>query len=146
MLDTSARVGQSLRVPATFESDVTSLGKWWRDHAVNVTEGVRGLWFGLADLVGDDGEARHCMYVCGTPAFAGDDGGDWACEYVWEPRDRYLLLDGLAAIAPGNWTAAVEHAVAVITAVRPWETGPSDLQGVGVGFDDGDVHVVWTSA
>lgn len=96
------------------------MARWWGDHAASVADGVHGLWFGLADLVGDDGEVRHCMYVSGTPDFAADDGGDWACEYVWEPSDRYLQLDGPAAIEPKNWMAAVEHAVAVVSAVRPW--------------------------
>jgi hypothetical protein len=133
-------------VPSSFDSDVANLAKWWADHAANVPADVHGLWFGLADLVGDDGAVRHCMYVAGTPDFAADDGGDWACEYVWESSDRYLQLDGLAAIKLNDWMAAVEHAKAVVAAVRPWETGPGDLRGVGVGFDDGDVHVVWTSA
>jgi hypothetical protein len=86
------------------------------------------------------------MYVAGTPEFDSNDAGDWACEYIWEPSDRYLQLDGLAAIDLQDWMGAVEHGVAVVTAVRPWETGPKGLLGVGVGFDDGDVNVVWTSA
>jgi hypothetical protein len=121
-LDNSTRFGQSPRVPSSFETDVSSLARWWADHAASATDGVHGLWFGLADLVGDDGEVRHCMYVAGTPDFSADDGGDWACEYVWEPSDQNLQLDGLAAIELKDWTAAVEHAVAVASAVRPWET------------------------
>jgi hypothetical protein len=107
---------------------------------------VHGLWFGLTGLVGDDGNVRHTIYVAGTHGFDPHDGGDWACDYSWEPDDRYLQLQGLAAIDPQNWLAAVDHAVAVVVAVKPWLTGPRHLQGVGVGFDDGDVEVVWTSA
>lgn len=132
-------------MPSSIDSDAASLARWWVDHAASVTDGVRGLWFGLADLVGDDGAVRHCMYVAGTPDLAAADGDDWACEYLWEPSDRYLQLDGLAAINLNDWVGAVEHALAVVSAVRPWETGPRDLRGVGVGFDDGDVNIVWTS-
>lgn len=106
---------------------------------------VRGLWFGLADLVGEDGAARHTMYGAATRSFDPDDGGDWACDCMWQPSDRYIHLDGLAAIELDDWVAALDHAVAVVIAVRPWETAPSGLQGVGVGFDDGDVSVVWTN-
>ena len=128
------------------ESDVEALADWWSTHSASVTDDVHGLWFGLVDLVTNGGDPRHTMYVAGTPSFDPDDGGDWACEYVWEPTDQYVKLDGLSDIAAADWQAAVQHAVALVSEVKPWLTCPHDLRGVGVGFDDGDVHVVWTSA
>lgn len=103
------------------------------------------MWFGLADLIGKDGVVRHTIYVAGTPGFDSDDGGDWACEYIWQPADRYVHLEALTAIDETDWQGAVAHAVAVVREVKPWETGPPWLDGVGVGFDDGDVTVVWTN-
>ena len=124
-------------------NDFAALADWWSDHSASVTEDVRGLWFGLFGHVGVDGEPRHAMYVAGTPSFDSDDGGDWACDYVWEPIDRYMKLDGLAAIDAADWQAALDHAVAVVASVEPWQSSPSGVVGVGVGFDDGDVVVVW---
>jgi hypothetical protein len=119
-------------------TDAAALSEWWAAHSPEAI-GVRGLWFGLTDLVGIDGDVARTVYVAGTPTFDADDGGDWACEYVWWPDDRYVRLDGLAALDLGDWMAAVEHAVAVVAMAKPWEGGPPELEGVGVGFDDGDV-------
>lgn len=127
-------------------NDVAALADWWSAHSASATDDVCGLWFGLVGLVGNDGEPRHAMYVAGTPSFSPDDGGDWACDSVWEPLDRYVQLDGLAAIDAADWQAALDHAVAVVTAFEPWQSSPSSLVGVGVGFDDGDVVIVWTRA
>jgi hypothetical protein len=91
-----------------------------------------------------DDSQRFAMYVAGTPDFDPDDDGDWACEYVWWPLDRYLALHGLAAIQLNDWEEAVEHGVAIVTEVAPWETAPRGVLGAGVGFDSGDMHVVWT--
>jgi hypothetical protein len=129
-------------LPGT-DGDIAALREWWHDHASSVGDDVRGLWFGLAVLQGDDGSLRHTMYVAGTPSFGPDDGGDWACEYVWEPKDRYVQLPFLAAIGTSDWSRALDHAVMVVLNAKPWETGPSTLNGVGVGFDDGDVEIVW---
>ena len=133
-------------MPSAFDSDLAVLREWWEAQSSTVGDEVRGLWFGLADLAGDDGVARHTMYVAGTPSFDSDDGGDWACEYVWEPVDRYLHLDGLRAIAKSDWQRALDHAVALVSELKPWTSNVPGLNGVGVGFDDGDVVVVWASA
>jgi hypothetical protein len=37
----------------------------------------------------------------------------------------------------------LDHAFTVVLNVKPWETGPPSLSGVGIGFDDGDVEIVW---
>jgi hypothetical protein len=130
----------------TFVSDLAVLREWWAGHSSSVGGEVRRLWFGLTVLVGDDEVARHTMYVAGTPSFDSDYGGEWACEYVWEPTDRYLRLDGLGGIDQHDWQGAVDHAVALVRALRPWESDVPGLSGVAVGFDDGDVVVVWASA
>lgn len=89
---------------------------------------------------------RHSVCLWTASARSCTLRGVWACEYVWEPIDRYVRLDGLAAINRSDWQDAITLAVAVVGEVRPWESGPSRLRGVGVGFDGGDVKLVWTSA
>lgn len=138
------RRGQDAAMSSTLATDAAVLSQWWAVHSAEMSGDVRGLWFGLTDLVGIDGEVERTMYVAGTPTFDTDDGGDWACEYVWWPDDRYVRLDGLAGLDLDDWMAAVEHSVAVVAVAKPWETGPPQLEGVGVGFDDGDVVIVWT--
>jgi hypothetical protein len=86
---------------------------------------------------------EHQMYVAGTPTLATDDGCDWACDYIWQPEARYLRLPGLAAIPTTDWQGALVHAVSVLTPVGPWESS-AGVAGVGVGFDGGDVIVIWS--
>lgn len=128
----------------TTVDDVALATEWWLGLAPSVPTDVRGLWFGLFVNASTGGPEEHHMYVSGTRSFAADDGGDWACDYVWQPDARYVRLPGLAAVPTSDWQGALDHAVIVVTGVRPWETTHVALGGVGVGFDDGDVVAVWT--
>lgn len=131
-------------MPTAFDIDLDTLRVWWAAHVASVGDDVRGLWFGLTCLVSNDGATRHTMYVAGTPHFDSQDGGEWACDYVWEPADRYLVLDGLGSVGRRDWQSVLEHAVALVLRLQPWIAVPA-LRGVGVGFDDGDVVVVWAA-
>ena len=108
-----------------------------------VEDDVRGLWFGIFEELEPDQSQHFTMYVTGAPGFAADDSGEWACDCTWSSPDRYLRLSGLASFDSEEWPLALEHAVAVVRAVAPWETAPPTVLGAGVGFDGGDVNVVW---
>ncbi|MCP3934389.1 MAG: hypothetical protein GY708_03345 [Actinomycetia bacterium] len=123
--------------------DAEQLDMWWKVHVHEIGDDTRGLWFGLLEQIEPDGSHRFTMYVAGTPDFDPNDGGDWACEYTWWSPDRYLSLDDLATFGSAHWTAALEHAIRVVREVAPWETAPPTVVGAGVGFDEGDMHVVW---
>ncbi len=117
--------------------------EWWLGLSAAVPSNVRGLWFGLFVQASAGSRAEHRMYVSGTASFETDDGGDWACDYTWEPDGRYVRLPGLAAVPTSDWQRALNHAVAVVAGVEPWRTSPGPLAGVGIGFDDGDVTLLW---
>jgi hypothetical protein len=127
----------------TLDDDIDLARTWWLGLAPSIPSDVRGLWFGLF-VTTSTSPNEHQMYVGGTPTFATRDGGDWACDYIWQPDARYLHLPGLAAIPTTDWQSALDHAVMVVTTVGPWQSAPGDVAGVGVGFDDGDVVIVWT--
>jgi hypothetical protein len=121
-----------MRLPGRRRDDAERLAAWWARLRDRVPDGVVGLWFGITE--------DRTVYVAGSDTFDPDDG-DWAAaDYAWWPRRRYVRLPGLAAL-PGY--EAVEARVAeLVTALRPWEGVPG-LAGVGCGYDDGDVTVVW---
>ena len=133
----------TLRTMTNLGSDVAVGRDWWLELAPEVPAAVRGLWFGLFVTSADDGSEQHAMYVSGTREFATGDGGEWASDTIWEPAGRYVRLPGLAEIAAAEWRVALDHAVQVVTAIEPWMDAPASLYGVGSGFDDGDVVVVW---
>ena len=138
-----ARWGSVLGMPPP-DRDVSVASEWWRGLAASVPSDVQGLWFGLFVQASAGGEAEHRLYVSGTASFDTDDGGDWACDYVWEPDERYVRLPGLAAVPISDWRRALDHAADVVTGLGPWRSSPNSLAGVGVGFDDGDAILVWT--
>ena len=120
------------------DADLQVARSWWANLCGQVPVDVRGLWFGLTDLV-VAGEIQRTLYVAGCPTFDTDDkGGDWATEYNWWPQDCYVSLPGLAGLGDLD---ALQYAVAVVTRLRPQDD--VGVTGVGVGFDDGDVVLTW---
>jgi hypothetical protein len=76
------------------DDDVELAREWWLGLAPSLASKVRGLWFGLFANASASATPEHHMYVAGSPTFATDDGGEWACDYVWQPADRYVRLPG----------------------------------------------------
>jgi hypothetical protein len=66
-----------------------------------------------------------------------------ATDYCWWPDGRYVLLPDLAAIPDSAYLVALDHAAALVAALRPQDA--LRVKGVAVGFDDGDFRVVWMS-
>ena len=121
---------------------LVTLVSWWSRLAPLVAEETRGLWFGMVDLDVDDAAKRH-LYVAGCPTFDPDDEGDWACEYCWWPDERYVLLPSLAAFPDVQHGIALQAAVDLVRTLDPTRSVPQ-VEGVGVGFDDGDFEIVWS--
>ncbi|MEU8796126.1 hypothetical protein [Spirillospora sp. NPDC048819] len=128
-------------------SDAEVLGAWWRsmvDHARQATT-VRALWFGLVELAEAEG-ARWHLYVGGCREFdREDDSCDWAAEPAWWPEERYLFLAGLNDPAGNGAEAMLAHAADMVRSLAPEQSWPGLLEGVAVGFDDGDFVLTWTA-
>jgi hypothetical protein len=127
---------------ANREDDVAELSRWWKAIAPTAPDGLAALWFGLTELM-VEGEPRATLYVAGTERFDPDDNtGDWAAgDYAWWPDDRYTSPAGLAAISDSEPQAQLNYAADLVRAIRPHED--VKVQGVAVGFDDGDFTVLW---
>jgi hypothetical protein len=121
--------------------DLAVVRQWWEQVAPTAPATVAGLWFGMTDLASASGTTRH-LYVAGCPTFdPADETGEWATEYCWWPDDRYVVAPNLATIPESSLTDVLQHAAALVTALRPQET--LVVKGAAVGFDDGDFQVVW---
>lgn len=121
--------------------DLAILRSWWAELAPHVPEQARALWFGIVDLVVDSVPVRH-LYVAGCPEFDTDDDGDWACDYCWWPDGRYVRLPFLESLPNEPYGEILEASAALVRELRPAET-LSTVEGVAVGFDDGDFEIVW---
>jgi hypothetical protein len=95
----------------------------------------------VVDLVDGAATVRH-LYVAGCPDFDPGDEGDWASEHCWWPDGRYILLPGLASLPDRPYEAVLEVVADLVRRLEPAAT-VDGVQGVGVGFDDGDFEIVW---
>ncbi len=117
--------------------------RWWEGLRGDVPESARGLWFGITDLVAE-GRASPHLYVAGCPSFDAEDAtAEWATEYVWWPEGRYLQLESAGVLESGDFREVLAAAVALVEDLAPWDD--VEVDGIAVGFDDGDFEVVWTS-
>jgi hypothetical protein len=126
--------------------DFDTVQIWWHRISAAIPSEAEGLWFGLFQESANsstENESLFAMYVAATPTFDPEDGGEWACDDVWAHEDRYIRPAGLRSISAANWPVAHDHAVHLVKELQPW-TASSTIHGVGVGFDDGDVEIVWT--
>lgn len=122
--------------------DLAVLSPWWESLSAKAPSGVVGLWFGMTELVGTVGNGRH-LYVAGCPTFDADDiSAEWATSYCWWPEGRYVCPPQLTAFADSDHLQALRHAADLVIALRPQDAIPVD--GVAVGFDDGDFRVTWS--
>jgi hypothetical protein len=125
------------------EPDLLVVRDWWSRLQPTLPGGVAGLWFGITDLT-LDGQTRRTLYVAGCDRFdSSDPTGDWAsAPYAWWPQARYISPPGLAALSGRDYEQALGYAARLVAALRPHEG--TNVDGVAVGFDDGDFLVVWS--
>jgi hypothetical protein len=88
-------------------------------------------------------EARHGSQRGAARSDAADETAEWATDYCWWPDDRYVLAPALAGLPSSEFTQVLDHAVTLIERLGPQDAVP--VQGVAVGFDDGDFRVTWPS-
>jgi len=125
------------------QQDLLAIADWWLRVGPTMPTGLAALWFGITDIdVG--GKAQRTLYVAGCDSFDADDSsGDWAsAPYAWWPPTRYVTLPGLAALAGHDYVAVLDYAVELVSSVEPQRGAMVD--GVAIGFDDGDFRVVWS--
>lgn len=70
---------------------------------------------------------------------------DWACEEVWEPKERRLHIP--IEFSGQEWETCLAKVKLLVGSslakADVVSTGLNGLQGVAVGFVDGDLDVIW---
>ncbi|QHB70363.1 hypothetical protein [Stenotrophomonas sp. 364] len=117
----------------------------WLEQALQspLPDEVVGLSFNLSEgAAGDD--AGFCIELVGTDRFDAQDP-DWACDEVWAPEAREIELP--YSVTGNHWEdcLAALH-TALLQALATPRFGPrlsAQVQGIGLGFVDGDLQLLW---
>ena len=130
---------------ASFASDLNVLRKWWGEllRAEPPPESVVALWFGLFE----DARGGFTLYANGLDEWDPDDeAGDWtSATPSWAPHARYVRIESLSEMSSREWETGLQRALDLVRALAPQDSWPlSSLAAVGAGFDDGELHLVWT--
>jgi len=118
----------------------------WLQDALQqeIPTSVRAFSFNLFEYPEKE-EAKFGVELVGTKTFNESDP-DWACDEIWEPKQRKLEISIL--FSGGDWKQC--QAKVKSLAVEFLRNGPGagilkSRQGVGIGFVDGDMEVIWQS-
>lgn len=106
---------------------------------------IKAFSFNLFESASVDG-VKFGVELIGASFFDEDDP-DWACDEVWEPIDRQLNIP--AEYSSENWEICLEKIKNLVIYALNNEKGDmlrlKRSEGIGVGFVDGDLQIVWKS-
>ena len=104
---------------------------------------VKAFAFNLYEPSGDP-NVKFGIELIGAGIFDEDDS-DWACEEVWEPETGGLDIP--VAYSSRHWESCLAKVKALVARLLNEDsevaTKLKAVQGIGIGFVDGDLEVVW---
>lgn len=118
--------------------EYNNLSKWIDEVIENITDEVIAVNFNLYE--GDD-ESYHIQIV-GTDEFD-DEDEDWVCEEVFSTEENIFMIDRTTEIE--EWKDGQVYITKMVR--RYLEEGKykdklRELEGVGIGFVDGDIEIL----
>ena len=106
-------------------------------------EEIKAFSFNLFEPALVDG-VKFGIELVGAGEFDENDS-DWACDEVWEPEQRQLNIP--IEYSGDNWESCLKKMKSLINDTLQANQGAvsklKNVQGIGVGFVDGDLEVVW---
>ena len=115
--------------------------KQWLVRALEngLPQSVKAFSFNLFE----GGRAKFGVEIIGASEFD-PTNQDWACEEIWEPLDR--KLDIPVSFSGDTWEECLSAVQSLIRNMLEIDDEVSRIlksrKGIGVGFVDGDLHIV----
>ncbi len=113
--------------------------------AFDVPEKIKAFSFNLFEPAFVEG-VKFGVEVIGTSEFSPDDQ-DWACEEIWEPKHRQLNIP--VSFSGESWEQCLVVIQSLIEVFLAKDNRAAIILksrlGIGVGFVDGDLNLVWVS-
>jgi len=124
-----------------FEKEFAS----WLSKALSdeVNPEVSAFSFNLYE-VADEAGVKFGIELIGASTFDLNDP-DWACDEVWEPKQRQLLIP--IAYSGETWTDCLtklkDLVIRSLAAPQDYAEQLKRVAGIGIGFVDGDLEIIW---
>jgi hypothetical protein len=104
---------------------------------------IKAFSFNLFEPALVDG-VKFGVELIGAGEFDENDS-DWACDEVWEPEQRQLNIP--IEYSGENWEECLEKMKTLVKDILQANQGSvsklKNVKGIGVGFVDGDLEIVW---
>lgn len=110
--------------------------------AQSIPTSVKAISFNLFELP-ESPEVKFGIELIGSSSFDENDP-DWACNEVWEPRVRKISIP--KNFSGSSWEQCLANVRALLLTCLSSEIAAEKLKsklGVGLGFVDGDIEVLW---
>lgn len=117
----------------------------WLDGGLNgnLPINIKAYSFNLFEPALEEG-VKFGIELIGAGEFYPHDP-DWACDEVWEPKQRRLLIP--IEYSGENWEYCLDAMQKLVVKTLSQDNKITkklkDSSGVGIGFVDGDLNVVW---
>jgi len=117
----------------------------WIDASMqeDIPETAKGYSFNLYEPAGEDG-VSFGVELIGAGSFDESDP-DWACKEVWEPNERGISIP--EEYSGQEWEGCLEKMRDLLIKFLSGNTLSAkklkSSQGIGLGFVDGDLEVIW---
>ena len=128
----------------SFEKD---FAQWLEDGiAQGVSDEVVAFCFNLNEPAFES-PAKFGVELIGAGSFDEADP-DWPCDEVWEPEPRMVIIP--PDFSGPEWEECLARMKALVSRQLELD-GPAakqlkSSQGIGIGFVDGELEIVWTSS
>jgi hypothetical protein len=117
---------------------------WLNDGLAGDTpDNVKAFSFNLYEPAGIP-DVKFGVEIVGAGSFDAEDP-DWPCDEVWEPQPRGIPIP--VAYSGDTWEECLQRirtlVVQTLGGQSPAVQQLKSSQGVGIGFVDGDLEVIW---
>lgn len=119
--------------------------KCWLDDSLaqDVPASVKAFSLNLYEPALVDG-VKFGIELVGTGTFDEKDS-DWACDEVWEPNPRGINIP--IEYSGDEWEQCLQRLKALLVQLLGTDSASirtlKSKQGVGLGFVDGDLEIIW---
>lgn len=111
----------------------------------DIPDEVKAYAFNLYEVAAEEG-VKFGIELIGAGEFDPEDA-DWACDEIWEPHQRQLLIP--IEYSGESWDVCHERmkklALTTLNSDEPLIQKLKATKGVGIGFVDGDLELIWLS-